>query len=222
MWASISSSVVGFKGSSIFINFKWRCLDCDHIFERAYVIIQASKVNHYCPNCVSNIDQQKTLEKAESAFQGHVTQSFRSNEQLYKFLPDRILLMGKYQVISHPNVHVDAYGVIYVAGKEFKIAIEHQGAQHYSFEVYLNLRINQDTKEGIYKTVEFYKKEFDKQVARDQAKVELFKDLNKDGYFLIVVPYWKSPSERAAFILQEFIRQSRVNPSDVHISDFFE
>ena len=161
-----------------------------------------------------------TLEKTEDAFQGHITQSFRSNEQLYKFLPERILLMPEYQVISHPNCHVDVYGVIYVAGKEFKIAIEHQGSQHYSLTAYINLARSQDIKQGIYKTNEQYEIEFNNQVARDKAKVDLFEDLNKDGYFLIVVPYWRPPSERSAFILAEFIRQTRVNPNDVHIADF--
>jgi hypothetical protein len=204
------------------INLRWRCLDCNHIFERTYRAVRSSQVNKYCPSCTSSIDAQITLEKAENAFQDHITQSFRSNEQLYKFLPKRILLMPEYQIISHPNCHVDVYGVISVAGKEFKIAIEHQGRQHYSLSTYTTLGKNQDLARGIYKTDLQYEEEFNDLVARDAAKVKLFKSLNKDGYFLIVVPYWKSPSEREAFILQEFIRQTRVNPNDVHISDFFK
>ena len=128
--------------------------------------------------------------------------------------------MDKYQVISDPRCHVDAYGFVSVAGKEFKIAIESQGPQHYSFAAYLNLAKAQDLKRGVYKTDEQYLEDFMAQVERDRVKVELFKDLNKDGYFLIIVPYWKSPSERKAFILREFIRQTKVNPSDVHIVDF--
>ena len=207
-------------GKLSFLNLKWKCLDCDRIFERGYNVILGNKIDHYCPSCISSIDAQITLEKAEDAFQGYITQSLRSNEQLYKFLPERILLMDEYQVISHPNCHVDVYGVISVAGKEFKIAIEHQGPQHYSFAAYLNLAKAQDLKRGTYKTDEQYLEDFSAQVERDRAKIELFKNLNKDGYYLIIVPYYKSPSERKAFILQEFIRQTKVNPSGVHIVDF--
>jgi hypothetical protein len=128
--------------------------------------------------------------------------------------------MDKYQVISHPNCHVDVYGVISVAGKEFKIAIEHQGAQHYSFAAYLNLVKSLDLKRGIYKTDEQYLEDFSALVERDRVKVELFRNLNKDGYYLIVVPYDISPKERKEFILSEFVRQTKMDPRDVHIVDF--
>jgi len=120
--------------------------------------------------------------------------------------------MPKYQVLSHPNVHVDVYGVISVAGKEFKIAIEHQGIQHYSLKAYINLARFQDIKRGIYKTDAEYEIMYNAQIKRDQAKVSLFEDLNKDGYYLIVVPYWVPPAERVSFILQKFIEQTGVNP----------
>jgi len=129
-------------------------------------------------------------------------------------------MMSKYQVISDPRCHVDVYVVIYVAGKEFKIAIEHQGSQHYSLIAYINLARPRDIKRGIYKTDEQYEIEFNNLVARDKAKANLFKDLNKDGYYLIVVPHYRSPSERKAFILWEFIRQTKVNLNDVHIADY--
>jgi len=86
--------------------------------------------------------------------------------------------MNKYQVLSHANVHVDIYGVIYVAGKEFKIAIEHQGPQHYSFEAFLKLVKNRDIKVGIDRTNEEYKEMYDALRERDRVKVELFEDLN--------------------------------------------
>ena len=128
--------------------------------------------------------------------------------------------MNKYQVLSHPNVHVDVYGVISVADKEFKIAIEHQGAQHYSLEAYINLARGQDIKHGIYKTDGEYKVMYDAQIERDRTKVELFKDLNKDGYYLIVVPYSVSPAKRKSFILKEFIKQTDVNPGQPSIADY--
>jgi hypothetical protein len=206
--------------STVYINLRWMCLDCNRIFERAYYLVKMAKVDRYCPSCVSSIDAQITLEKTGAAFQGYISQSFRSNEQLYKFLPERILLMDKYQVISHPNCHVDVYGVIFVAGKEFKIAIEHQGPQHYSLTAYINMARAQDIKRGIYKTNQQYEEDFNAQVERDKTKVELFEDLNKDGYYLIVVPYWVSPSERKDFILQEFITQTGVNPGQPSILDY--
>ena len=124
-------------------------------------------------------------------------------------------------MLSHPNVHVDVYGVIYVDGKdgedgkEFKIAIEHQGPQHYSLEVYTDMAREQDIRVGKYKTDAENKKMYDAQIKRDQAKVSLFEDLNKDGYYLIVVPYWVPPSERGSFILRDFRKQmSRARIAD--------
>ena len=128
--------------------------------------------------------------------------------------------MNKYQVISHGNVHVDIYGVISVAGKEFKIAIEHQGPQHYSFKAFLALSKNRDLKAGIDRTNEEYRDLYDALIERDRAKVELFEDLNKDGYYLIVVPHWISPAERKSFILQKFIEQTDVNPGQASILDY--
>jgi len=206
--------------TTIAIILKWKCLDCDHVFETSYRNIQQSKVNRYCPKCVSSIDQQRTLEKAEEVFQDYITQSFYSNWQLPKFLPNRILLMDKYRAISDPRVHVDCFGMINVHGKEFKIAIEHQGIQHYSFSAILDLVQSKDIARGIYKPIEEYKEMFDAQIERDRAKVELFKDLNKDGYYLIVVPYKIPFDQRSAFILKEFIRQTGVIPGQPSILDY--
>jgi rubrerythrin len=205
---------------TVYLNLRWKCKECGHVFERVYENIKRSKTKHYCPSCVSSVDQQITLEKTEETFQGYITQNFESNVQLYKFLPDRNLLMGEYQVLSHGNIHVDAYGVISVNGKEFKIAIEHNGIQHYSLEAYTNLVRGRDIKRGIYKTDKEYEIMFNAQIARDRAKVKLFKDLNEKGYSLIVVPYKISPAKRKGFILQEFIKQTDVNPGQPSIVDY--
>jgi hypothetical protein len=207
-------------GKLSYLNLKWKCLECDRIFERTYGNIRWSKAKHYCPSCVSSIGSQITLENTEEAFLDYTTQPFSSNVQLYKFVPKRILLMNKYQVISHANVHVDIYGVISVAGKEFKIAIEHQGPQHYSFKAFFALSKNRDLKAGIYRTNEEYRDLYDALIERDRAKVELFKDLKKDGYYLIVVPHWISPAKRKSFILQEFIKQTDINPGQASIIDY--
>lgn len=73
---------------------------------------------------------------------------------------------------------------------------------------------------GIYKTDEQYEIDFNDQVKRDTAKVELFKDLNEDGYILIVMPYKIPPAKRASYIIREFIRQTNINPSQANILDF--
>jgi len=207
-------------GKLTYLNLKWKCLEYGHIFERNYANIRDSNIRNYCPTCISSIGQQITLEKAEDAFQGYIVQPFRSNEPLYKFLPKRTLLMPKYQAISNPRCHVDIYGVIYVAGKEFKIAIEYQGAQHYSLIAYTNLARSQDIKRNIYKTDAEYEIEYNAQLERDKTKVKMFEDLNKDGYYLIVVPYKISPAKRKSFILQEFIKQTGVNPGQASIFDY--
>ena len=79
---------------------------------------------------------------------------------------------------------------------------------------------SQDIKRNIYKTDAEYEKMFDAQIERDQTKVQLFKDLKKNGYYLIVVPNDISPSERKSFILQKFIEQTGVNPSQASIADY--
>jgi len=168
----------------------------------------------------ASIGQQQTFEATVEAFQKYIVKSFNQDIQLYKILPSRTLLMIKYQILSNPNVHVDAFGVIKIHGKEFKVAIEHQGSQHYSFAAFLQLVQRRDIKIGVFKSVSDYKKMFDGQIARDRAKVQLFKDLNKNGYFLIVVPYTVPLSDRQDFILKEFIRQAKVDPSQPSIADY--
>jgi hypothetical protein len=60
---------------------------------------------------------------------------------------------------------------------------------------------------------------YDTQVERDAVKLELFEDLNKDGYFLISVPYYIHPNDRKDFILQKFIDQTDVIPGQSRITD---
>jgi len=78
----------------------------------------------------------------------------------------------------------------------------------------------QDIKRGIYKTDAEYEIMYNDQIARDRAKVQLFKDLNEKGYYLIVVPYYIPPSERESFIMRKFIEQTHVNPGQPSIADY--
>ena len=151
--------------TAIFINLKWRCLECDHVFERSYNNIYISKVDQYCPRCVSRIDQQRTLEAAQKVFHDYTVQSFQSNHPLTKCIPrSRILLMPKYRIISHDSVHIDVFGVISINGREIKIAIEHQGPQYTSFESFLAMKRPQDEKRGIYKSDAEYRDEWNSQL----------------------------------------------------------
>ena len=62
-------------------------------------------------------------------------------------------------------------------------------------------------------------------ITRDRAKVELFNDLNKNSYYLIVVDYSIPIKDRADFILTEFLRQTGFNlkrdPYQQNILDWF-
>jgi len=44
-------------------------------------------------------------------------------------------------------------------------------------------------------------------VVRDNVKEELFRELNSQGYYLVVVPYLKKAKDRASFIWNEFLKQ---------------
>ena len=92
---------------------------------------------------------------------------------------------------------------------------------HYSFEDFLRLVRTRDEERGIYKTDVEYRFDWEQQLERDRAKVELFKELNKDGYYLIHVPYTISVSKRTEYILQEFIRQTGKIPGQSNILDWF-
>ncbi len=204
--------------SNIYINLRWRHLDCGFIFERAYNVIQRTKVKQYCPKCYSSIDQQQTFEAFQEAFQGYSSSSFVYDFQLSRILPNpTILLRANYESIRYPNVHLDMFCVVIINSQEFRIGVEHQGPQHYSFEDFLRLVRVRDEERGIYKTDAEYKFDWEQQLERDKAKVELFKELKKDGYYLIHVPYSISVPKRAEFILQEFIRQTGKIPGQSNI-----
>ena len=112
------------------------------------------------------------------------------------------------------------YAVINVNGKEFKIAIQHHGPQHYSFDAFLLIVRNRDIERGIYYTMEKYKEMYDEQLERDRVKELLFEDLNKDGYYLIIVPYYIHLNERKDFILQKFIDLTDVIPGQSRLTDY--
>ena len=115
--------------------------------------------------------------------------------------------MKKYEKISHPNVHIDISGVININGQNIKIAVEYNGKQHYDFPTYEAMIRKQDIGRGIYKTTDQYLEQWNALVARDNAKEELFRELNSQGYYLVVVPYLKKAKVRVSFIWNEFLKQ---------------
>ncbi|MFX1365045.1 MAG: hypothetical protein ACFFCE_02630 [Promethearchaeota archaeon] len=207
--------------SNVYINLRWKHLDCGFIFERAYYAIQKTKVKQYCPKCYSSIDQQQTFEAFQEAFQGFSSSSFVYDFQLSRILPNpAILLRNNYESIRYPNVHIDMFCVAIIKSQEFRIAVEHQGPQHYYFEDFLRLVRSRDEEKGIYKTDAEYRFDWNQQLERDRAKADLFKELNKDGYYLIHVPYTISVSKRKKYILQEFIKQTGKLPGQSNILDW--
>ena len=49
---------------------------------------------------------------------------------------------------------------------------------------------------------------------------KIFEEINKQGYYLIVVPYQVPPANRATHILKKFIEQTRLNPGQPSITDY--
>lgn len=119
----------------------------------------------------------------------------------------RYLLNPKYQSLTHKNVHIDILGSILFNGKEVKIAIEHQGPQHKSLDAYIRMNKPRDLKNNIIKSDADYEADWNNLVTRDKAKVKLFKELNKAGYYLIVVDHTIAKKDRAAFIWKSFLEQ---------------
>jgi len=154
-------------------------------------------------------------------FQSYSSQSFGYDIRLSGILPNpAILLQDKYESIRHPNVHVDMFAVVNINGQEIKIAVEHQGPQHSSFTAYLLIAKPRDEANGIYKSDAEYRIAWERMLERDRAKVELFEELNRDGYYLIVVEDSIHVSGRAAYILQEFMRQTGLRLGQSDISDW--
>jgi len=202
----------------IHINLKWKHLECGFIFHQSYANVINTKVDQYCPKCYSSIAQRQTFAVFQEMFQSYSSQSFGYDIQLPRILPNpAILLQDNYESIRHPNVHVDMFAVVNINGQEIKIAVEHQGPQHYSFTAYLLIVKTRDEASGIYKSDAEYRIAWERMLERDRAKVELFKELNREGYYLIVVDHVISVSRRAAYILQEFMSQTglRLGQSDI-------
>ncbi len=207
--------------SRIYINLRWR--HEDHVFEATYNNIVGTKVDLFCPFCVRSVDQRQTYTAFKEKFQQYLPlpQSILYDVRLARILSNpSILLQDEYKSLQDPRVHVDMFGVFNIHGQEFKIAIEHQGGQHSSFDDYLNLNRPRDEANGHYIPTSEYKRRWDSLVLRDKTKVELFKALNNDGYYLIVVDHRVPVSQRANYILQEFIRQTGVNPGQRDIDDW--
>jgi len=72
----------------------------------------------------------------------------------------------------------------------------------------LNKNRYTNEKRGIYKEDDYYRKQWNDLLKRDKAKVELFRELNKENYYLIVVNYSINISRRGRYMIQEFIRQT--------------
>jgi len=198
--------------SNIFINLKWRCNE-GHYFEKTFYNVRSTVVKEYCPIHIKSLAQQRTMEIAQDIFIDHITQSFQSDVPLTRSIPNsRVLLDPKYQAISHGGVHVDAFGIVQINNRIIHIAIEYQGPQHSSFVYYRDMRRRQDLNSGLQvKSDAEYRQMYNDQLARDEAKVELFENLNGDDYYLIVIDYTIPYSKMDRFLRREFLRQTGID-----------
>jgi hypothetical protein len=197
------------------IELRWKCKDCDHIFDNTYYNVRRSKASKYCPKCQSSIDQGITHKAAENAFYGYI-KSADVDHSLRKAIPDeKILDRKEYKVISHGSVHVDSKFILdFGNGLEIVVIIEHQGHQH-----------NTDPKIGYpaYKAMTRGRSKTDwkRSLARDVAKVKLFTEL--DNHYIIVVDHTVDSHKRTEYILNELYRQTgiKITPSGVTIDPKF-
>ncbi len=205
--------------SLVNIKLRWKHKDeaCGEIFDNLYVNIRNGR--SYCPVCASHRNEYITYKIFKYLFKRHLKSGeiFHSRYPLDNFVPKKILYQKKYSQLTHQNVHVDMFVVLKIGGiggREIKLAIEYQGEQH-----------DPDPKIGFralygmsgYRAT---KKEWLELLERDEQKVKLFNELNKEDYYLIKVNYDMDPKDRFEFIAKDFKGQTGISISYKEVSDW--
>jgi hypothetical protein len=101
------------------------------------------------------------------------------------------------------------FAVLNINGREIKLSIEHDGAQHDKREkIGVQATIGISKINGIPLTYKKAKDRWKAQLKRDDGLRDLFDILKSSDYFLIQVPYTVKGNARYEFIINEFERQT--------------
>lgn len=171
----------------------WKCKNCGRIFKNRYSNVKWHGSN--CPFCSIGKEQRITHLYCEYIFD----QKFEINKQLNEIFDKKVIS----EKLEHHNTHIDSFCSLKFKNREIKLAVEYNGLQH------------RNNKKG-WKAFKFLThnngelNEWKELIARDQAKVNLFKKFNALDYFLIVVSRKIRRNDRMGYIIKEFKDQSGV------------
>lgn len=111
--------------------------------------------------------------------------------------------------IYRNRIKIDCFAVLNINGREIKLTIEHDGAQHDKREkIGVQATIGISKINGIPLTYKKAKDRWKAQLKRDDGLRDLFDILKSSDYFLIQVPYTVKGNARYEFIINEFERQT--------------
>ena len=196
------------------IVLKWKHRDCKRTFNSRYRNIQ--EATSHCPYCNANLDQKITHNMAELIFRKYSSsKKFESEKRLGDILAiegceDLLELNMKSINEKYRNrITIDIFAVLNINGREIKLSIEHDGAQHDKREkIGVQATIGISKINGIPLTYKRAKDRWNAQLKRDDGLRDLFDLLKSFDYFLIQVPYTVKGTARYKFIINEFKRRT--------------
>lgn len=211
------------KQANVFLNkrnrdivFTWKHKDCGRIFDSRYRNIQEA-LSH-CPYCNTNVDQKITHYISELIFSKYISSSskkFESEKKLKDILAiegyENLLELGMKSIKDkyRNRIKIDCFAVLNINGREIKLSIEHDGAQHDKREkIGVQATIGISKINGTPLTYKKAKNRWKAQCKRDDGLRDLFDILKRSDYFLIQVPYTVKGNARYEFIINEFERQT--------------
>ena len=197
------------------IVLSWKHKDCNRTFNSKFRNIQ--EATSHCPYCNANVDQKITHNIAELIFSRYISSStgFESEKKLTDILAiegyENLLELGMKSIKDkyRNRIKIDCFAVLNINGREIKLSIEHDGAQHDKREkIGVQATIGISKINGIPLTYKKAKDRWKAQLKRDDGLRDLFDILKSSDYFLIQVPYTVKGNARYEFIINEFERQT--------------
>ena len=197
------------------IVLSWKHNDCNRTFNSKFRNMQ--EATSHCPYCNANVDQKITHNMAELIFSRYISSStgFESEKKLTDILAiegyENLLELGMKSIKDkyRNRIKIDCFAVLNIDGREIKLSIEHDGAQHAKREkIGVQATIGISKINGIPLTYKKAKDRWKAQLKRDDGLRDLFDILKRSDYFLIQVPYTVKGNIRYEFIINEFERQT--------------
>ena len=196
---------------------KWRDSKCGRVFEDTMYKIEAR--DNPCLLCGKLASEDFTRFIADYIFAEMIKDggNFEKGVALRRIF-DEASLQKIGNILLDPCIHVDMYVTLTIDGKDYHLAIEHDGKQHDkddpdgAFRAYLGM--TRKTKQEIEniladedsKIYQKYYHDWTRYMERDNAKDQLFANHESEGYYLIRVPaYIVNRNDIQQFIIGEFL-----------------